>query len=189
MTSNLSGTLKTRQRSRVTDWRRSLSGLESDFFPQAPRLPRSRQIVEWGCTRSRQRADVLRERRTAGATQTMHPESSTVHNSGAVEDRRKHGRVRAKIPCELIVKGYSSSMRIHTSDLSVGGCYVEMMFTLPVGTPLELRFWIDEVRIDCSAVVATCDPQVGNGIKFLVISPKDEVRIQAFVYNLCQAQT
>ena len=64
-----------------------------------------------------------------------------------------------------------------------------MMFTLSVGTPLELRFWIDEVRIDCSAVVVTCDPQVGNGIKFLVISPQDEVRIQAFVYSLLQAQT
>lgn len=119
----------------------------------------------------------------------MHPESSAVHSSGAGQDRRRHVRVRAKIPCELIVKGYSSSMRIHTSDLSVGGCYVEMMFTLPVGTPLELRFWIDEVRIDCSAVVATCDPQVGNGIKFLVISPKDEACIQAFVCSLLQAQT
>ena len=105
-----------------------------------------------------------------------------------MQERRKHGQVRAKIPCELIVKGYSSSIRIHTSDLSPGGCYVEMMFTLPVGTPLELKFWIDEVRIDCSAVVATCDPQVGNGIKFQAISPKDEARIQTFVHNFLQSE-
>jgi len=30
----------------------------------------------------------------------------------------------------------------------------------------------------------TCDPQVGNETKFLVMSPQDEARIQAFVYNL-----
>jgi c-di-GMP-binding flagellar brake protein YcgR len=75
-------------------------------------------------------------------------------------------------------------MRIETSDLSPGGCYVEMMFTLPVGTRLEMKFWIDEVRISCRAVVATCDPQVGNGIRFVGISPKDEACIQTFVYNL-----
>jgi c-di-GMP-binding flagellar brake protein YcgR len=114
----------------------------------------------------------------------MHPEISTFQTARAVQERRKHRRVRTSIPCELMVKGYTSSIRIQTSDLSPGGCYIEMMFTLPVGTPLDLKLWVNEVRIDCGAVVATCDPQVGNGIKFLAISPQDEARIQAFVHNL-----
>ena len=118
----------------------------------------------------------------------MHPESARFNNRGIVQERRKYGRVRARVPCELTVKGARSAMRIETSDLSPGGCYIDMMFTLPVGMPLELKLWIDETRIDCKAVVATCDPQVGNGIKFLFVSPQDEARIQAFVYNVLQSQ-
>ena len=118
----------------------------------------------------------------------MYPERSTVPSSGTVKDRRKHRRVRTKIPCELTVRGQKSSLRIETSDLSPGGCYVEMMFTLPVGTLVEIRLWIDGIKIDCSAVVATCDPQVGNGIRFVIITSKDQARIQNFVYNLLQSE-
>jgi len=118
----------------------------------------------------------------------MYPESSTVPSSGTVKDRRKHRRVRTRIPCELTVRGQKSSLRIETSDLSPGGCYVEMMFTLPVGTLVEIRLWIDGIKIDCSAVVATCDPQVGNGIRFVIITSKDQARIQNFVYNLLQSE-
>jgi hypothetical protein len=63
-----------------------------------------------------------------------------------------------------------------------------MMFTLPVGTLVEIRLWIDGIKIDCSAVVATCDPQVGNGIRFVIITSKDQARIQNFVYNLLQGE-
>jgi hypothetical protein len=114
----------------------------------------------------------------------MHPERSTAPSRDTFRERRKHRRVRAKIPCELLVKGYRSSLRIETSDLSPGGCYVEMMFTLPVGTPLEMKFWIEDVKIECHAVVATCDPQVGNGIRFVGISPANETRIQTYVHGL-----
>ena len=58
------------------------------------------------------------------------------------------------------------------------------MFTIPVGTPVELKLWIDGVRVDTHAVVATCDSQVGNGLRFVIIMSKDRARIQAFVYNL-----
>jgi hypothetical protein len=63
-----------------------------------------------------------------------------------------------------------------------------MMFTLPVGTLVEIRLWIDGIKIDCSAVVATCDPQVGNGIRFVIITSKDQARIQNFLYNLLQGE-
>lgn len=122
------------------------------------------------------------------AIKIMHPRSLISHSNNPVQERRKHERVRTKIPCELIVRGNRSALRIHTSDLSAGGCYVETMFTLPVGTPLELRLWVDNVRIDTHAVVATCDPQVGNGLRFVIITSKDRARIQAFVHNLLQSQ-
>jgi c-di-GMP-binding flagellar brake protein YcgR len=118
----------------------------------------------------------------------MHIQGSIGHRNNPVQERRKYERVRTKIPCELIVRGNKSALRIETSDLSSGGCYIETMFTIPVGTPVELKLWIDGVRVDTHAVVATCDPQVGNGLRFVIITSKDRARIQAFVYNLLRSQ-
>lgn len=118
----------------------------------------------------------------------MHIQGSIGHRNNSVQERRKYERVRTKIPCELIVRGNKSALRIETSDLSSGGCYIETMFTIPVGTPVELKLWIDGVRVDTHAVVATCDSQVGNGLRFVIITSKDRARIQAFVYNLLRSQ-
>ena len=118
----------------------------------------------------------------------MDPKGSTLpNNSSSVQERRKHRRVRTRIPCELAVRGQKSSVRIETSDLSPGGCYVEMAFTLPVGTVVELKLWIEGVKIECSGVVATCYPQVGNGIRFVIMTSRDQARIQNYLSNLIQS--
>ncbi|MGA9639953.1 MAG: hypothetical protein WBQ72_01025 [Terriglobales bacterium] len=41
------------------------------------------------------------------------------------------------------------------------------MFTQPIGSKLSIVLWLGGAKIQAAAVVVTCTPQFGNGIKFL----------------------
>jgi hypothetical protein len=71
-------------------------------------------------------------------------------------------------------------MRVSTTDLSLSGCYVENMYTLPIGARLKIRLWIDEAKQSIKGIVKTCDPVFGNGIQFL--EGGDEARHQLKKY-------
>ena len=88
------------------------------------------------------------------------------------QDRREHPRVKVRVPVELCPEGSEVPIGAATSDISLGGCYVEMMFTLAKGTKLEISMKIDGTVLALGTVV-TCDPHVGNGIKFNRMLPED----------------
>ena len=96
-------------------------------------------------------------------------------------ERRRHPRCKAVIPVELHLPGLSTPSRTNTDEISPGGCYLETMFTLPVGTKLTITLWLDGVAMSLSSIVATCYPQVGNGMEFLDLSEEDRLKLEKFV--------
>jgi c-di-GMP-binding flagellar brake protein YcgR len=101
----------------------------------------------------------------------------TTFDTGLME-RREHVRVKACLPIEFRQEGSPVVIRAETSDLSLGGCYVEMMFTLEVDSKLHVVLWANDERLRCRGVVITRHPQFGNGIKFLDMSAEDRRRLQ-----------
>jgi c-di-GMP-binding flagellar brake protein YcgR len=95
-------------------------------------------------------------------------------------ERREYPRVKISVPVEIHVEGSASPIRGATSDLSLGGCYIETIFPFPVGTALDLKLQI-ETTLPIDAIVVTCDPQVGNGMKFAKMLPEDRKALQAFL--------
>jgi hypothetical protein len=53
-----------------------------------------------------------------------------------------------------------------------------MMFTFEIDTKLHLVLWANGERLRCSGAIVTRHLQVGNGIKFLDMSPQDRRRLQ-----------
>jgi hypothetical protein len=96
-------------------------------------------------------------------------------------DRREHTRAKLKVPVEILVEGNSVSSRGNTSDLSMGGFYIETMFTMAVGTILELTLHLADTPVLAAAIVATCDPLVGNGIHFTKMLPEDRQALSEFI--------
>jgi hypothetical protein len=96
------------------------------------------------------------------------------------QDRRECPRVKVSVPVEVHVDGQASPIRCATADLSVSGCYIESIFPFPVGTTLDLKLQI-ETTLPIDATVVTCDPQVGNGMKFTRMLPEDHKALEAFV--------
>jgi hypothetical protein len=100
--------------------------------------------------------------------------------SNGNQERRAYPRVKINVPVEIRVEGAASPIRGATSDLSLSGCYIESIFPFPVGTALDLKLQIDSA-LPIDATVATCDPQVGNGIKFTKMLPDDHQALAAFL--------
>src|SRR5438105_3707700 len=92
-------------------------------------------------------------------------------NERKQQEKRQHPRIKVAVPAEIHVEGASGPLSVQTADLSLGGLYVEMMFTLAVGTKLKTVLWINDVEVSADGIVATRDVQVGNGIKFTSMPP------------------
>jgi hypothetical protein len=95
-------------------------------------------------------------------------------------DRRENPRFKITVPIELYLEGKDMPYRTATSDLSLHGCYIETIFPFPIGTVLELKLQLTGTLL-VLAIVATSDPQVGNGIKFTRILPEDVDELRAFL--------
>lgn len=102
-------------------------------------------------------------------------------------DHRKYARIKLSVPVEIQTDAGGSPIRGATADLSLSGCYIETIFPFPIGTNLDLQLSI-ETTVLTAATVVTCDPQVGNGIRFTRMLQEDREALKAFLEAAQQAQ-
>ena len=102
-----------------------------------------------------------------------------VRNAPAPQDKRKFTRQRVPFPLEIRdAHGVGTLMRTMAADINGGGCYVETLMPLPVGTILNISIWLDEKKISASATVRTCHGGVGMGIEFTGLDEQTQNRLQ-----------
>jgi hypothetical protein len=100
-------------------------------------------------------------------------------------DQRQFRRLKVKFPLELRdERGGGPAMQTNTADASGRGCYVESLVPLPLGTKLNITFWIESEKISASAAVRASDPGVGMGIEFIGLDEKIKVRLQSHLETL-----
>ena len=81
-------------------------------------------------------------------------------------DRRHYPRHTVNVQIEIHLDDSDVPMRLETSDLSRGGCYVQLMMPLPVGIRLWATLWLNDSPLVARGLVVTRHPQFGNGIMF-----------------------
>jgi hypothetical protein len=101
--------------------------------------------------------------------------------SAEKKERRRSARKKAGVQAELILRGRKMPIRVSTADLSVDGCYIENMYTLPIGAHLAMAIWVGERKVKLNGIVRTCDAVFGNGIEFLEMNPLDRRRLKAYL--------
>ncbi len=106
--------------------------------------------------------------------------SGMAHNTQQRQERRENPRLKLRVPFELRVEGSGTPIRGATSDLSLGGCYIETIFPFPLNTTLELILQIGSTVLVVGRVV-TRDPNVGNGIKFTRLLPEDREELRSYL--------
>jgi c-di-GMP-binding flagellar brake protein YcgR len=89
-------------------------------------------------------------------------------------DRRLHPRYTVQVPIDLQQDHNSTTVRLETTDLSRGGCYVHLAKTLALGAYVQATLWLDSSPVSVRGRVVTRHPQFGNGIMFLEFHNSDE---------------
>jgi PilZ domain-containing protein len=82
-------------------------------------------------------------------------------------NRRRDPRHSMHLQIELREDGNDIPMRMSTTDISRGGCYVELALTLPIRTNVTAKFWLKDRPVCVRGTVVTRHAQFGNGIEFL----------------------
>ena len=74
-------------------------------------------------------------------------------------------------PCEL-------------TDLSLGGCYVEMAAPFPARTRVVLTMRIAELQVQVEGVVRVMHPEIGMGVEFMRTTAQQREQVQKFIQTL-----
>ena len=88
-------------------------------------------------------------------------------------NRRGQTRYACRLGAEVYQKGSPVRNYCHLSDLSPGGCYLEMPLAFPTGTAVEIIVRTQEMKLRLSGSVRASHPGYGMGVSF-TLSSKDE---------------
>lgn len=98
-------------------------------------------------------------------------------------DKRHFKRSKCKLPIEIRTAGQAFPSKTDTVDVSLGGCYVASIYTLPVGTKIDVKLWVGDTPVETVAEVETADPGVGNGLRFEKLEPAASAALEEFLQN------
>lgn len=102
---------------------------------------------------------------------------------GPSGDRRKSRRIKCAISVEIRPNG-QPMMYGKASDLSIGGCFVEMPIPLARDAPFEIALWLGDSKLRLQASVASSAPGYGIGVRFLDVSEASREQLDGFICNL-----
>ena len=96
-------------------------------------------------------------------------------------DRRLHPRYTVQVQIEIHEEGSDIPMRLETIDLSRGGCYIQLIMTLPLGARVQATLWLNDHPLVIRGRVVTRHPQFGNGIMFLDFEGEGEQLLRRYL--------
>ena len=99
-------------------------------------------------------------------------------------ERRRYPRYKCAGGVQLRKESTDSPTEATLTDIGLGGCYAELLSTLPLQTPVEFAIQADGLEIRGRGVVRTTHPLVGNGIAFTQMKADDWQRLNQLIVRL-----
>lgn len=112
------------------------------------------------------------------------PPEPVLLNERRDSSRRTRPRYRCMGGVEIWQKGAASPQPGTLAEISLGGCYLEVNWALPVNTRVELHIRIGDLEVRAAGVVAYLDPSGGMGVRFNQLSPDDLHNLEALLNRL-----
>ncbi len=96
--------------------------------------------------------------------------------------KRRFVRHKIQFPIQIgLADTQRAQMNTNATDIGGRGCYVETLLPLPLGTQGTITFWMDDEKVQTTAVVRASDPGVGMGIEFTTLDAQVQERLQQFL--------
>ena len=103
------------------------------------------------------------------------PPTSASAESGPWNGRERRQFVRhpCRMAAQIVLQNGSLRMTATVTDLSLGGCYVEMLSPLPVDTFVDIALSPGDVTLQLSGRVRSSQNNFGMGVSFTGMRPQD----------------
>ena len=98
-----------------------------------------------------------------------------------VTDRRRFPRFECKASVEVRLQSSGSPVRGNLVDLSLGGCYIEMMIPLPVSTQLDLVIWLESGKLATPGLVTSSHAGFGVGVNFIGMGKPERLMLEQYL--------
>lgn len=95
-------------------------------------------------------------------------------------ERRQFSRRVCRIEAQVAIVGDSVRLPARVTDISLGGCYVEMLAPLPVDTAIELMLNPGVTTMHATGKVRSSQTGFGMGVSFTGLSPEDFEKLRKF---------
>jgi CheY-like chemotaxis protein len=96
-------------------------------------------------------------------------------------NRRGQTRYACRLGAEVYQQGSSVRNYCHLSDLSPGGCYLEMPLAFPAGTAVEITVRTQDMKLRLSGAVKASHPGYGMGVSFTLSNKNERHGVQQLI--------
>jgi len=101
-----------------------------------------------------------------------HKNSIEISSHPYAHERRRHSRYPFTATAEIVEAKSQMRVQGRTSDLSLGGCYVDTMNSFPVGSIVKMRLTREARTFEAQAEVVYSLLGMGIGLKFTEVDPE-----------------
>ena len=103
-------------------------------------------------------------------------------------NRRNQSRRACQIGAEVYKANSDVPHRCTLSDISLGGCYVELPSPFPSGSKVDVQLRTRDIKLRVPGVVLSIHPGFGMGIQFELRNPEQKEHLQRLVHQLAEIQ-
>lgn len=117
----------------------------------------------------------------------MAPVSKTIlpiQPSAMEADRRNAIRYQLTVTAEVVEIKSGTRFSTRTTDLGPGGCFVDTLMPLPVGSDVNIRLHKDNMSFEANGSVTFSQAGLGMGIAFSEMAPEKQAAFDAWLGEL-----
>jgi CheY-like chemotaxis protein len=115
------------------------------------------------------------------AAKTREAEIASEQHLNEPGNRRGQVRYTCHLGAEVYQQGSAVRNYCHLSDLSPGGCYLEMPLAFPAGAPVEIVVRTEGIKLRLSGNVKASHPGYGMGISFRLNTRDEKDGVQQLI--------
>jgi hypothetical protein len=102
----------------------------------------------------------------------------------SASERREYPRMQCVNSVQLQPDGQSAPIWGKASDLSLGGCFIEMPVPLAIGTKLRISLWLNQIKLQLTGKVVNSRPGFGIGVSFQTPGESDAEQLRRYLKSI-----
>ena len=103
------------------------------------------------------------------------------------EERRRHPRFHCSGTASMWEQGQEFAISARVNEVSLGGCYIEMMSPMRLGTSVRLELAVNRRSINLEGIVRYSQPNFGMGVEFTKILPGEAEKLHGVIAEMSGA--